>query len=66
MKYHLYADDTQIYLSFDANDSDEAVKQLELCVKEIRSWMARNFSFLNNGKTELIVFGKKSTLRSKM
>ena len=53
--YHIYADDTQIYLSCDVSNSDDALKRLELCVSDIRDWMAKHKLKLNDDKTEFIV-----------
>ena len=39
LNYHIYADDTQIYLSFNITDSLHAIKRIEQCIIEIRSWM---------------------------
>lgn len=55
LNYHIYADDTQIYLSFDINDSLVAIRQLELCISDIRAWMVEHKLKLNDDKTEFIV-----------
>ena len=58
INFHCYADDTQLYLSIKANESDHLV-QLETCLKDIRSWMSQNFLMLNTNKTEVIIVGPK-------
>ena len=55
ISYLFYADDSQIYMSFDVNDSDESVKKIEEAIEIIRKWMAKNFLRLNDDKTELLV-----------
>ena len=35
----LYADDTQLYLPFDPQNSVSAMKQIEACIADIKSWM---------------------------
>ena len=59
LKYHLYADDTQLYLTFD--HSNQTTKQsttnsMEVCINEIKAWMLSNKLKLNNGKTEFLYF----------
>ena len=57
MRFHLYTDDTQSYLSFDFHDpvsNGEAITKLESCIAEIRTWMLKNKLKLNNDKTEYI------------
>ena len=42
--YHLYADDTQLYISFNTDccaDLDEAKLRVERCVEEIDLWMCK-------------------------
>ena len=59
---HLYADDTQLYTSFKPETSESALIRLELCIEDIRQWMARHFLKLNENKTEFMVFGSKTDL----
>lgn len=54
---HLYADDTQLYTSFNPEDSEQAMERLELCIEEIRIWMESNYLKLNDSKTEFMIFG---------
>jgi len=53
--YHLYADDTQLYLSFSLSDQNSATQKIEICVKAIKLWMNDNFLKLNDSKTELLL-----------
>ena len=60
--YHLYADDTQLYISFNTDccaDLDEAKLRVERCVEEIDLWMCKNLLKLNQDKTELVVISSK-------
>ena len=54
---HMYADDTQLYVSFIPSQSDGAITQMQDCLEEIREWMNSNYLKLNNSKTEYIVIG---------
>ena len=57
MLYHLYADDMQLYLSFDScipSSSSAAITQLESCIADIWLWMLMNRLKLNNDKTEFL------------
>ena len=40
--HHIYADDTQLYCTFDADSSSDALACAEACVRDIRSWMIAN------------------------
>ena len=60
--FHLYADDTQLYLSFTSdcpNHLSSSKMAVELCVKDIGDWMLRNKLKLNQDKTELLVISSK-------
>ena len=57
MQFHLYADDTQLYLTFDGtnNDSEQSAQaQIETCITEIKDWMLINQLKLNIDKTEFL------------
>ena len=59
LSYHFYADDTQLYLSFETSSPEDlstCKSALEDCVKDIDLWMLNNKLKLNSGKTEIIVF----------
>ena len=59
LSYHFYADDTQLYLSFETSSPEDmpaCTSALEDCVKDIDLWMLINKLKLNSGKTEIIVF----------
>ena len=62
VSYHMYADDTQLYLPFRSNDHESievAKSSIEQCVLVIKKWMASNFLKLNDDKTELLVVHPK-------
>ena len=54
--YHVYADDTQLYVSFKCNQPLEAILKLNSCLADIRRWMITNKLKINDSKTEFIVF----------
>ncbi len=59
MSFHLYADDTQLYMNFDNNvpiSKATAQSQMECCIAEILSWMLCNKLKLNGDKTEFLHF----------
>ena len=59
MTYHFYADDTQIYISFQPSSYivtlDEVRSTIKACVSDINEWMTDNKLKLNNDKTELLI-----------
>ncbi|XP_053301931.1 uncharacterized protein LOC128460693, partial [Pleuronectes platessa] len=58
VKFHCYADDTQLYLSIKPEQSNQLTK-LRACLKDIKTWMTSNFFLLNSDKTEVIILGPK-------
>ncbi|GFS08365.1 hypothetical protein ElyMa_003012100 [Elysia marginata] len=62
VKYHLYADVTQIYISLDA-DGQVQKKLVEDCVRDISKWMAENKLRLNCDKTDVILLGSHGLLK---
>ena len=61
LMYHLYVDDTQLYMSFKLGSDDlSSVKsRIEICVQEINNWMILNGLKLNEGKTELLLLSSR-------
>lgn len=59
LDYHLYADDTQLYFSFNTADVDEAKTRVENCVAAICRWMDINELKLNHDKTEVMLIHSK-------
>ena len=60
----LYADDSQLYIGFDATDSpnmDKVLKDIESCIRDIKLWMIDNFMMLNEDKTEFLLLGSKKS-----
>ena len=58
LQFHIYADDIQVYSSFDPgnhNSMISALSQMSTCIDEIMSWMIVNRLKLNEEKTEFLV-----------
>ena len=56
--YHIYADDTQLNVTFGPKSEEDmatAKSRLTDCIAEIRSWMLANKLKLNDSKTELFL-----------
>ena len=54
--YHIYADETQHFISFKCKDPVESLTKLNMCISDIRVWMIKNKLKINDSKTELIIF----------
>ena len=50
----VYADDTQLYLTFDSADKSGKIRKLENCIVDVKTWTAKNRLLLNDAKTELV------------
>jgi hypothetical protein len=62
MNYHFYADDTQIWLPVNFDDSlslQNSISRIEACLEEISQWMTQNKLHINPDKTELLVISSK-------
>ena len=54
--YHVYADDTQLYISFKCKQPLESISKVNICLSDIRRWMITNKLNINNLRTEFILF----------
>ena len=61
IQYHCYADDSQIYVTFIVDEAESTVSKIEEAVATVKKWMAQNFLCMNDGKTEVLLTGSKSS-----
>ena len=57
IKYHFYADDTQLFIHLSPDDSLKSFDRLKSCLNDIQVWMSENKLKLNPDKTKF--FGAK-------
>ena len=57
--HHLYADDSQLYVSFASGDSAAALNGLQSCLASVQSWMSTNKLKVNPDKTEFLLIGNE-------
>ena len=55
VNYYIYADDAQLYITFDLSDPSVAIVKLNLCISDIRTWVIINKLKINDSKTEFLV-----------
>ena len=53
VRYHIYADDTQLYVECPPNDHTDASRQMTECV-DLRRWLTDNRHLLNDDKTFIL------------
>jgi len=60
--HHLYADDTQLFLSFHLSDFQANILHLQNALTQVTSWMTSYVLSLNSSKTEFLLTGLKRQL----
>ena len=55
----LYAENTGVYTVFKQTYCDNAIFRMNNCLRDVRTWAARNKSTLNDSKTEVVHFTSK-------
>ena len=60
VEHHLYADDTQIYISLSGSEALESLTDLESCLTDVFTWMTNSKLMLNPSETEFIIIGFKN------
>ena len=60
--FHMYADDTQLYLDFDPLDENISIARINACIEDIKMWLCANRLCINESKTEALLFSKKETV----
>ena len=54
LSVHLYADDTQLYISFSSDEADVIVARVECCLAEIKVWLVAHKLKLKDDKTVIM------------
>ena len=63
VQYHLYADDSQVWVIFKPPDLDTAIGQMEKCIASVQKWMLSHELKMNDDKTKFLVISSKSIAR---
>lgn len=58
-QFHMYADDTQVYISCKPSEIDKAIAKLNADLENIALWSKNNCLLLNPTKTKYLIFGSK-------
>ena len=59
IKFHFYADDSQLYVHLLHMNASAAFDKLNRCLQDVKEWMLASRLKLTPDKTEFIVFGSK-------
>jgi len=62
LNHHLYADDTELFLSFLPTHFDSSIDHLRNALDRISSWITANLLTLNSSKTEFLFIGLSKQL----
>ena len=65
VSYHFYADDTQLYISFNASDSATNLPIISTLLDSVHAWLTSNRLTVNPSKTEYLLIGTRQQ-RSKV
>src|SRR5688572_6832979 len=57
LKFHFYADETQIYNSLSSTESHDALAKLTSTLDHVHSWFCANRLVVNPSKTEYLLIG---------
>ena len=59
IKFHFYADDSQVYIHLSQKNASAAFEKLNRCLDDVKEWMSTSKLKLNPDKTVFIIFGSK-------
>ena len=60
IQYHFYADNSQIYVTFNINEAGSAVTKIEEAIGIIKQCMVKNVLCLNDEKIEVLIASQTS------
>ena len=58
LSHHLYADDTQLFISFQPTMFNENISCLQTALSAIADWMTSNLLWFNSAKTEFLFWSQ--------
>lgn len=64
LEHQIYADDTQLYISFNVSDISAYIYKIESCLFALQDWFNCNMLKLNPEKTNLFICGPRHLIRS--
>ena len=59
INHHIYADDTQIYMSLSVSNAKKSLEKLQHCLMSVSAWMTGSKLKLNPSRTEFLLIGTK-------
>ena len=59
IKFHFYADDSQVYIHLSQKNASASFEKLNRCLDDVKEWMSTSKLKLNPDKTDFIIFGSK-------
>ena len=59
IKFHFYADDSQVYMYLSHKNASAAFENLNRCLDDVKECISTSKLKMNHYKTELIIFGLK-------
>ena len=62
VNHHLYADDTQLFISFTPQSFSSSIQSLQNTIAAVATWMSSNLLCLNQSKSEFMVIGHPKQL----
>jgi hypothetical protein len=62
VKYVIYADDIQLFISAHPSSINSIFNQLEKCINDLQLWLSSKQLIMNPNKTELILLGRNKDL----
>ena len=63
IKFHFYADDTQLFVHLSYKNATSAFDKLNSCFQDVQEWMSSTMLKLHPQKTEFIIFGSHAQLK---
>jgi len=60
ISYHLYADDTQLWIATEPSKLNNAIRRMENCVASVKHWMEKHHLRMNDEKTEFLMVSSRS------